>query len=153
MALPRDEGRDVRAILDHLGLAGIIDVHTHFMPQQVMAKVWAHFDEVERHTGRAWPIAYRLDEQQRVERLRSFGVIAFTSMVYPHKPDMAAWLNEWAAGFARATPGCLQTATFYPEPPAATCVPAAIEAGARVFKAHVQVGDYEERGVVAFSGC
>ena len=93
-------------------------------------------------TGRAWPISYRLDEQARVSRLRDFGVEAFTSLVYPHKPDMAEWLNAWSAQFAAATPDCIQTATFYPEPAAAAYVRRAISDGARLFKAHVQLGDY-----------
>ena len=61
-------------------------------------------------------------------------------MVYPHKPEMAAWLNGWAADFAARTPDCLHTATFFPEESAGEYVGAAIEAGARVFKAHIQVG-------------
>ena len=48
--------------------------------------------------------------------LRGFGVRAFTSLVYPHKPAMAAWLNQWAAQFAARHPGLPATATFYPEP-------------------------------------
>ena len=56
---------------------------------------------------------------------------------------MAAWLNEWAAEFAAATPDCLHTATFYPEPDAAEYVRAAIGRGTRIFKAHIQVGDYD----------
>ncbi len=75
--------------------------------------------------------------------LRGFGVRWFTALVYPHKPQMAAWLNQWAAQFAADTPDCLQTATFYPEPQAAQYVSAAIRAGARVFKAHLQVGRYD----------
>lgn len=129
-------------IRQDLGLASIVDVHTHFMPRAVMDKVWAYFDTVGPLTGRAWPIRYRLDEQSRVELLRGLGVSAFTSLVYPHKPNMAAWLNAWAAEFARATPGCLHTATFYPEPDAVHYVQRAIDDGARVFKAHIQVGDY-----------
>jgi predicted TIM-barrel fold metal-dependent hydrolase len=58
---------------------------------------------------------------------------------------MAASLNDWAAGFAARTPDCLQTATFYPEPGAAAYVERAITGGARVFKAHIQVGDYDPR--------
>jgi predicted TIM-barrel fold metal-dependent hydrolase len=58
---------------------------------------------------------------------------------------MAAGLNSWAAEFAAQTPGCLQTATFFPEPGVEDYVRAAIEAGARVFKAHVQVGRYDPR--------
>lgn len=92
--------------------------------------------------GRTWPITYRTEEQHRLETLRGFGVLAFTSLVYPHKPDMAAWLNQWAAQFAAETPDCLSTATFYPEPGAPDYVADAIVGGTRVFKAHVQVGDY-----------
>jgi hypothetical protein len=132
----------MREVLDRVGLHSIIDVHTHFMPTRVLDKVWAYFDAVGPLTGRAWPIHYRLDEQSRVGVLRSLGVAAFTALVYPHKPAMAAWLNGWSAEFARTTPGCLHTATFYPEPGAADYVQHAIDDGARVFKAHIQVGDY-----------
>jgi predicted TIM-barrel fold metal-dependent hydrolase len=130
---------DFRTRLD---LPGIIDVHTHFMPDQVMAKVWAYFDSAGPLVGKSWPIAYRDDEQVRLKTLRGFGVRAFTSLVYPHKPDMAAWLNEWTAEFAERTPDCLHTATFYPEHHAASYVEAAIECGVRVFKVHIQVGGF-----------
>lgn len=132
----------VRTISSDLDLPGIIDVHTHFMPKSVMDKVWTYFDAAGPLVGRQWPITYRTDEQQRVQTLRDFGVTTFTSMIYPHKPDMAAWLNSWAAKFASDTPDCLRTATFYPEPSAPAYVDAAIESGTSVFKAHIQVGDY-----------
>lgn len=108
-----------------------------------MDKVWAYFDSAGPLVGRAWPIVYRADEQRRVQALRDFGVVRFSSLVYPHKPDMAAWLNQWARSFAAETPDCLPTATFFPEPDAARYVVDAIEAGTRVFKAHVQVGQYD----------
>ncbi|WP_415952925.1 amidohydrolase family protein [Streptomyces sp. KLOTTS4A1] len=126
-----------------LGVPGLIDVHTHFMPKQVLDKVWAYFDAVGPMTGVDWPITYRSAEEERLRRLRSFGVRAFTAMLYPHKPGMAAWLNGWAADFAARTPDCLHTATFFPEPGAADQVREALEAGAQVFKAHLQVGAYD----------
>ncbi|PRC47111.1 amidohydrolase, partial [Mycobacterium sp. ITM-2017-0098] len=129
-------------LLDSVGLTSMVDIHTHFMPNRVMDKVWAYFDAVGPLTGREWPIKYRLDEQARVAVLRSFGVTAFSSLVYPHKPDMAGWLNGWATQFAQLTPDCIHTATFYPEPGAPAYVQRAIDDGARLFKAHVQVGDY-----------
>jgi hypothetical protein len=49
----------------------------------------------------------------------------------------------WAAGFAARTPDCLHTSTFFPEPSATGYTAEAIEAGTRVFKAHVQVGGYD----------
>ncbi len=137
------EATAVRAIWESLGLPGIIDVHTHFMPKRVMHKVWQYFDAAGPLVGRVWPITYRAEEADRLQTLRGFGVRAFTSLVYPHKPQMAAWLNQWAAQFASTTPDCLPTATFYPEPGAVEYVTAAIVDGTRVFKAHVQVGGYD----------
>ncbi|MER7763485.1 amidohydrolase family protein [Streptomyces sp. NPDC097619] len=121
----------------------MVDVHTHFMPRRVLDKVWEYFDSAGPLTGTAWPITYRRAEEERVELLRRFGVRAFTAMLYPHKPAMAAWLNSWSAGFADRTPDCLHTATFFPEEDAVRYVRAAVEGGARVFKAHVQVGGYD----------
>ncbi len=136
------EAAAVRGLLDRAGLDGIVDVHTHFMPKRVLDKVWAYFDGMGPLVGRRWPISYRLDEAERVDRLRQFGVTTFTSLIYPHKPEMAEWLNSWATHFAAEVPDCLHTATFYPEPSASGYVRRVIDAGARVFKAHVQVGDY-----------
>jgi predicted TIM-barrel fold metal-dependent hydrolase len=113
------------------------------MPKSVMDKVWQYFDAAGPLVGRPWPIAYRTDEAARLEALRAFGVRAFTSLIYPHKPHMAAWLNQWSAQFAAANPDCLSTATFFPEPGAAAYVSAAIDGGVQVFKAHVQVGRYD----------
>lgn len=138
-----DETEAVRQLWQELDLPGIVDVHTHFMPKSVMDKVWKYFDEAGPLVGRVWPVTYRTDEQRRLEKLRGFGVRAFTSLVYPHKPQMAAWLNEWAADFAAATPDCLHTATLYPEPGVEAYVRRAVDAGARVFKAHIQVGQYD----------
>ncbi|MGC0366038.1 putative TIM-barrel fold metal-dependent hydrolase [Rhodococcus sp. 27YEA15] len=133
----------VRAFQQSLGLSGLIDIHTHFMPKSVMDKVWAYFDSAGPMIGRPWPIAYRLAEEERVLRLREFGVRAFTSMIYPHKNAMAEWLNQWAVEFAAQTPDCLHTATFYPEESAPRYVGAAVQSGARIFKSHIQVGNYD----------
>lgn len=143
MTPAEQETARVTAFWRGLGLPGLVDVHTHFMPERVLAKVWAYFDSAGPLTGRPWPIAYRRAEEERLALLRSFGVRAFTAMLYPHKPGMAAWLNGWAADFAARTPDCLHTATFFPEAGAAGYVRRAVEAGARVFKAHLQVGGYD----------
>ena len=138
------EAGEVRRFWEELGLPGLVDVHTHFMPERVLRKVWAYFDALGPLTGGLeWPITYRQQEAERAAVLREFGVRAFTSMLYPHKPGMARWLNDWAAEFARRTPDCLHTATLYPEAGVETYVREAVEAGARVFKAHVQVGAYD----------
>lgn len=143
MALDEEAG-EVRRFWNRLGLPGLIDVHTHFMPERVLHKVWEYFDAQGPLTGGLeWPISYRQQEAERAAVLRKFGVRAFTSMLYPHKPGMARWLNGWAADFAHRNPACLHTATLYPEPGVESYVREAVEAGARVFKAHVQVGAYD----------
>jgi predicted TIM-barrel fold metal-dependent hydrolase len=135
----------VPALWQSLGLPGLIDLHVHFMPRNVMDKVWRYFDAVGPLTGVQWPIQYREEEDARLARLRAMGVRAFPSLVYPHKPGMAAWLNAWAASFAAQHDDVVPTATFFPEPSAEEYVDAAIGAGARIFKAHIQVGDYDPR--------
>jgi hypothetical protein len=131
----------VVAFWQDLGLPGLIDVHTHFMPENVLAKVWAFFDG--GRSGQPWPIYYRRPQDERLALLRAFGVRRFTGLLYPHKPAMAAWLNSWSAEFAAANPDVLHSATFFPEPGAGQYVAAALAGGARIFKAHVQVGAYD----------
>lgn len=116
------------------------------MPQRVLDKVWAFFDQLTEHPiagPMRWPISYRHEEWRRLEILRSLGVRRFTSLLYPHKPEMAQWLNTWAAEFAAANPDCAHSATFYPEESAADYVAEALAAGAVIFKSHVQVGGYD----------
>ena len=60
------EAAAVAAFWRDLGLPGLVDIHTHFMPPNVLAKVWAFFEGGRAGVGRAWPIAYRLPEEERV---------------------------------------------------------------------------------------
>ena len=82
----------------------------------MQAKVWAQFDAAGPLIGREWPIRYRGTEAERVDRLRAMGVRRFPALSYAHRPGMAEHLNVWAAEFADRTPGCLRSATFFPEP-------------------------------------
>jgi len=143
---PRTDA-DVVGFWQQLGLPGLADVHVHFVPGNVMAKVWDYFERVldPATGGSAWPIRYRAPDAERVEQLRALGVRAFPALSYPHRPGMAEWLNAWSAGFADATAGCLRSATFFPEPQADRYVAEAVEAGTRVFKSHLQVGAYDPR--------
>ncbi|MCP3798497.1 amidohydrolase [Allokutzneria sp. A3M-2-11 16] len=142
--MPRSDA-EVAAWVRDLGLPGLVDLHVHFLPERVLAKVWAYFDHASEHYGVNWSIHYRTGERERVEVLRSLGVRAFAPLVYPHKPGMAAWLNDWAGEFAAGVPEAVATATFYPEPEADSYVRKAIESGVRCFKSHVQVGDFDPR--------
>jgi predicted TIM-barrel fold metal-dependent hydrolase len=133
---------DLPAFTEQLGIPGIVDVHTHFMPPEILAKVWAYFDSAGPLLGRPWPVTYRRSDEERVEHLRSMGVRKFSALSYAHKPGIAGFMNDWTRDFAARTPDALWSATFYPEPEAATYVPALIANGVEVFKVHVQVGDF-----------
>jgi hypothetical protein len=128
-----------------LGLPGLADVHTHFLPERMQRRVWAHFDEGSPLIGRPWPITYREPVDARVGRLAAMGVRMFTALAYAHRPGMAADLNDWTLDFAAKTPGCLPSATFFPEPGAAGYVRDALDRGARIFKLHLQVGGFDPR--------
>jgi hypothetical protein len=110
-----------------------------------MAKVRAQFVAGGPMIGRPWPLHYPDDHDVLVETLRSFGVRRFTALPYAHKPDMAEFLNDWAAGFAERVPEAAVCGTFFPEPGAAAYVTARTEAGpasVEVWKVHVQVGAF-----------
>jgi predicted TIM-barrel fold metal-dependent hydrolase len=142
---PPVDDADVPRYWRELGLPGLVDVHVHFLPERVQAKVWEYFGRARDHYGPTWPITYPLSVEDRLAVLERLGVRAFSTLPYPHKPGMAAWLNDWSAEFAQDRPQVLQSATFYPEPEAAAYVAEALERGARVFKVHVQVGAFDPR--------
>ncbi|MGY2065395.1 amidohydrolase family protein [Blastococcus sp. SYSU DS0619] len=145
MVEPPVGDEDVPRYWRELGLPGLVDVHVHFLPERVQAKVWQYFEAAGTHYGADWPVAYPLSEDERLAVLERLGVRAFPTLPYPHKSGMAAWLNEWSAGFAAAHPQVLRSATFYPEPEAPAYVAAALDGGTRVFKVHVQVGAFDPR--------
>lgn len=141
-AIPPDHDADLPEYCRALGIPGLADIHVHFLPQQVLDKVWHYFDAAEEHYGTPWPIRYRWDEQERLRHLRRIGLRAIPALTYPHRPGMAAWLNDWNRRFAAAEPDVVHCATFHPEPEAGEYVREALESGARLFKAHVQVGGW-----------
>lgn len=144
---PRDDAA-VAAFWGQLGIPGAIDLHVHFMPERVLRKVWSYFDRAETAVGMRWPIAYREDEDARVGRLADLGVRRFGTLAYAHRPGMAAWLNEWLAAFATRVPAAVHSATFHCEPEADADVARALEAGARLFKVHLQVGAFDPRDML-----
>ncbi|MGI8523180.1 MAG: amidohydrolase family protein [Nocardioides sp.] len=151
---------DPVAFAAELGIPGLFDVHTHFMPPRVMAKVRAYFDASGPLLGREWPLHYRQPDDELVVLLRVFGVRRFSALSYAHKPGMAEFLNAWAGDFADRVPQALRSATFFPEPGVADDVRARLGEGAEIFKLHVQVGGFDVRdplldeawGVLADSG-
>ena len=142
MPEPRTDA-DVPAWTSALGIPGLYDVHVHFLPPPVMAKVRSHFDEAGPLIGRPWPLAYRGSDHELVEQLRVLGVRRFSALPYAHRPGIAEYLNDWAAQFAAAVPECLSSATLFPEEGVEKYVEQRIAAGTEVFKVHVQVGDFD----------
>ncbi len=142
---PPREDADIPRFLSELGVPGIVDAHVHFLPERMLAKVWAYFDDAQAHYGMAWPVHYRTPQDERVATLAALGVRTFAPLVYPHKPGMGAWLTGWVTDFAAATPGAVATATLFPEPDVVDYLGAAVEAGARAVKVHVQVGSFDPR--------
>ena len=140
-ALPAEDS-DIPGFCAALGIPGLADVHTHFLPPRMLRRVWAYFDEGGPLLGVRWPIRYRWSEEQRVAHLRTMNVRMFSALAYAHRPDMAADLNEWTLSFAKKTAGCLPSATFYPEPGVTEYVTKALDDGARIFKVHLQVGGF-----------
>ncbi|MEO3869288.1 amidohydrolase family protein [Nonomuraea sp. B12E4] len=145
MATERHSDEDVPAWWRALGLPGLIDLHVHFLPERMERRVWHHFNHGGPLVGEGWKIEYEWPVAERVTRLREMGVRAFPALAYAHKPDMAADLNAWALDFARRTPGCLPSATFYPEPGVVDYVRRALASGVKIFKVHLQVGGFDPR--------
>jgi predicted TIM-barrel fold metal-dependent hydrolase len=134
---------DVPAFWRGLGLPGLADVHVHFLPPRMQRRVWAHFAEGGPLIGRPWPVEYRWPDERRVGHLAALGVRHYSALAYAHRPAMAADLNDWTLDFAGTAPGCLASATFYPEPGVAGYVDSALERGAQIFKVHLQVGGFD----------
>ncbi len=87
----------------------------------------------------AWPL------QERREELRALGVRAYPGLVYPHKAGMAEWLTEWALDYAAQTPEVRAVGDVLSRAGRGRVRRAALERGARIFKAHLQVGGYDPR--------
>ena len=132
----------VRVFWQQLRLPGLIDFHIHFLPPPIERAVWREFDSAGDKIGRPWPIRYRQPPMERVALLRDFGLRHFTTLPYAHKPGVAPYLNDWSRDFAADVPEALWSATFYPEPDAPEYVASLLADGVRVFKIHLQVGEF-----------
>jgi predicted TIM-barrel fold metal-dependent hydrolase len=145
VATERHSDADVPGWWRGLGLPGLVDLHVHFLPERMERRVWHHFQHGGPLMGNGWKIAYEWPVERRLDRLRELGVRHFPALAYAHRPDMARDLNAWTLDFARRTPECLPSATFYPEPGVVDYVRGALEEGVRIFKVHLQVGGFDPR--------
>jgi hypothetical protein len=121
----------------------LADIHVHFLPPRMLRRVWAHVEDAGQPVGSPWPIIYKWSDEERIAHLRALGVRVFTALAYAHRPGMAADLNAWTLDFATRNPGCVPSATFFPEPDVLAYTRLAVDSGARVFKVHLQVGGFD----------
>jgi predicted TIM-barrel fold metal-dependent hydrolase len=115
------------------------------MPERMLRRVRAHFDEAGPLIGREWPIHYRGDQDERLGQLRAMGVKRFTALSYAHRPGMASDLTDFSLALAASEPDIVPSATFFPEDGVLEYVTDAVARGARVFKIHAQVGGFDLR--------
>jgi len=54
-----EEDADVPAFCAALGIPGLADVHTHFLPPRLLRRVWEYFDRAGPLVGVSWPIRYK----------------------------------------------------------------------------------------------
>lgn len=142
---------EVPAFWQGLGLPGLADIHVRFLPPRLLRRVWEQPvetsdrgrppDETTTRLGATRPLIYKWSDEERVDHLRAMGVRAYTALAYADQPGVAADLNPWTLDFAARTPGCVASATFYPEPGVNRYTRNALDAGARIFKVHFQMGD------------
>ena len=113
------------------------------MPRNVLEKVWAYFDSAGPLVGRHWPIRYRHAEEERVQRLRDLGVLAFTVDALSAQAGHGRVAQRMGGRLRRADPGVPPHGNLLPRGRRGRLRPGCLDRGARVLKAHVQVGDYD----------
>lgn len=87
----------------------MIDAHVHFFPERLFGAIWRVFEGPEGY----WPVRYKLHGEALVDFLRSAGVQRFVSLVYAHKPGLAAPLNDFIAESASRFPELIPFGTVY----------------------------------------
>ena len=68
MTGPPLDDADVPRYWRELGLPGLVDVHVHFLPERVQAKVWNKLAHAQARCGAAWPVQYPPPEEERLSR-------------------------------------------------------------------------------------
>lgn len=96
-------------LLEKYGIPYIIDIHSHFFPENVMKLIWKWFDKVD------WKISYRQPIEERLQFLSMNKIRYYTTLNYAHKSGMAENLNEWIFHNYKNWEGAIPFGTFYPE--------------------------------------
>src|ERR1039457_7581373 len=61
--LPPAEDADVPAFCQALGLPGLADIHTHFLPPRMLRRGWQYFDAAGPPVGGSWPVRDKRGDQ------------------------------------------------------------------------------------------
>jgi len=85
---PPEEDGEVTAFWRALGVPGLADIHTYFLPPRMLRKVRDYFDAAGPLVGARWPIRYKWSDEERAAHLRGLGVRMFSALAYAHRPDM-----------------------------------------------------------------
>jgi predicted TIM-barrel fold metal-dependent hydrolase len=88
----------------------MIDVHVHFFPAPVFRAIWDYFETESRGL---WRIRHKLSGAELAAALAANGVERFTSLVYAHKPGLAAYLNDYVEAAAAEHPAIVPFGTVY----------------------------------------
>jgi uncharacterized protein len=120
-------------------MAGIVDAHTHLLPERLAAAIRAFF--VEHISGDAFH--YPFDWQAARAVLAETGVERCWNLPYVRKPGAASTLNRWMAETFASDPFVEPGATVHPGDDVAQVADEALATlGLRLFKLHCAVGDY-----------
>src|SRR3712207_8119647 len=81
---PPADDADVPRYWRELGLPGLVDVHVHFLPDRVQAKVWRYFADPESPYGAPWPLTYALPAPERLDVPAELGIRPYHTLPYPN---------------------------------------------------------------------
>ncbi|MCB1315537.1 MAG: amidohydrolase family protein [Leptospiraceae bacterium] len=88
----------------------MIDIHVHFFPPAVFRAIWRFF---ETRSSGLWNIRYRLHTDDHIRMLKDRGVRHFTTLVYAHKREMAAFLNDFVAEWSQREAAIIPFGTIF----------------------------------------
>ena len=86
-----------------------LDAHVHPWPERLYGAMLRWFD------AHAWTIEQRVHGDAVDEFLAARGVTRYVALVYAHRPGLAAELNRWLSGYARAHPRAIPLGTVHPD--------------------------------------
>jgi uncharacterized protein len=118
---------------------GIVDAHTHLLPDRLAAAIRRYFDE---HFDEELPYPWQASRVR--EELVAAGIARCWSLPYAHRAGMASALNRsMAEAFPADDPLVIPGATLHPADDVERVADEAIGGlGLRVFKLHCAVGGF-----------